>query len=65
MLENPDILRNMIRNTGAASTDMEAPESVEQLCSRCDHYAEHWKATADELWENCQKKREHKAQKQV
>ncbi len=54
MLENPNTLRNMIQQTGAKSTDMEAPENVEQLCGRCDDYAAHWKPTADKLWKDRQ-----------
>lgn len=54
MLENPDILRDMIRKTGAASTDMQAPEDVDQLCRRCDAYAGNWKETAETLWEERQ-----------
>lgn len=42
MLENPDKLREMIVRTGAHQTNEEAPEEVEQLCGKCDHYAEVW-----------------------
>ncbi len=55
MLENPEILRGIIRKTGAASTDLEAPEDAEQLCSRCDRYAEEWEKTADTLWKESQR----------
>lgn len=55
MLENPEILRGIIRKTGAASTDLEAPEDEEQLCSRCDRYAEEWEKTADTLWKESQR----------
>lgn len=50
MLENPQCLRAMIKKTGAASTDLLAPESVETLCSRCDKFASDWAPVADELW---------------
>lgn len=50
MLENPDILKEMVNNTDAKSTDMQSPESVEHLCGKCEHYAEHWQGTADKLW---------------
>ena len=50
MLENPQCLRAMIKKTGAASTDLLAPESVETLCSRCDKFANAWAPVADELW---------------
>jgi MoaA/NifB/PqqE/SkfB family radical SAM enzyme len=52
MLENPACLREIAAQTGAASTDLTAPESAEALCSRCDLYAAGWQETADELWEN-------------
>jgi len=55
MLENPEILRGIIRKTGAASTDLEAPEDAEQLCGRCDRYAEEWEKTADTLWKESQR----------
>lgn len=51
MLENPEVLRKMVKETGAKSTDLIASEDVEELCSKCDYYAEHWKQTADELWD--------------
>ena len=51
MLENPQILREMVKRTGAKSTDLQSPEDVEHLCSKCELYAEHWKPVADALWE--------------
>lgn len=50
MLENPEKLREMIAKTGAHSTDLQSPESVEHLCSKCDQYAAHWSAAANRLW---------------
>ena len=50
MLENPEKLREMIAKTGAHSTDLQSPESVEHLCSKCDQYAAHWSAAASRLW---------------
>ena len=51
MLENPEKLRGMVKETGAQSTDYEAPEDVDTLCGRTEPYAEKWKDTADRLWE--------------
>ncbi|MDO5303531.1 MAG: radical SAM protein [Clostridia bacterium] len=51
MLENPEKLRKMVAESGAHSTDLQSPETAEHLCSKCDHYAEHWKPSADKLWE--------------
>ncbi|OUN05727.1 radical SAM protein [Flavonifractor sp. An92] len=50
MLENPEKLRAMVKETGAKSTDYESPEDVDTLCDRTTPYAEHWKPTADALW---------------
>ncbi|SHH67736.1 Radical SAM superfamily enzyme, MoaA/NifB/PqqE/SkfB family [Clostridium collagenovorans DSM 3089] len=51
MLENPEILERMVKETGAKSTDLQSPESVENLCSKCKAYSCKWKVKADELWE--------------
>ena len=50
MLENPQALRDMVNKTQSASTDMESPETVEELCSKCDAYAENWRPTSEKLW---------------
>lgn len=51
MLENPQLLREMVKRTGAKSTDLQSPESVDHLCEKCEVYAKHWKPMADELWD--------------
>ena len=51
MLENPEKLRELVKETGAVNTDYQDPESVDDLCDRCKPYAEQWKPTADKLWE--------------
>jgi len=50
MLENPKFLREMVDKTGAKSTNLESPETAEELCSKCDEYSEEWKDVADEIW---------------
>ena len=50
MLENPECLRAMVRQTGAKSTDYESPEDVDTLCDRTTPYARNWQPAADELW---------------
>ena len=42
MLENPELLREMVHKTGAKSTDLQSPESVDHLCDKCKNYAENW-----------------------
>ena len=56
MLENPEKLRAMVKETGAVSTDVEAPEDVDTLCDRTEAYAAAWTPKADQLW--CQRCRE-------
>ena len=50
MLENPEILQRLVKETGAKSTDLQSPESAEHLCSKCKEYAQAWKPYADKLW---------------
>ena len=50
MLENPDRLREIIKKTGATSSDMLLQEEVDTLCAKCDAFACAWQPVADELW---------------
>lgn len=50
MLENPELLPQMVAESGAHSTDLEVPESAEHLCEKCKAYADCWKPEADKLW---------------
>ena len=50
MLENPDKLRAMVRETGAKSTNLIMAEDVDTLCGRCDEFALEWAGVADEIW---------------
>ena len=54
MLENPEFLRKMVKETKAVSTDYQSPESADSLCDKTTPYAENWKATADRLWYGCE-----------
>ena len=60
MLENPEKLRAMVKSSGAHSTDLQSPETVDHLCAKCDRYAAEWKPTADKLW--AENRAEHDAQ---
>ena len=61
MLENPEKLREIVHKSGAHPSDVTAVEEVDDLCAKCDSYAENWQPTADRLWEcshgcaSCQK----------
>ena len=61
MLENPEILQKMVKETGAKSTDLQSPETAEHLCSKCTHYAQEWAPVADKLWEESKKAKAEKA----
>ncbi|MDE6891178.1 MAG: radical SAM protein, partial [Lachnospiraceae bacterium] len=50
MLENPEILQRIVKESGAKSTDLQSPESVEHLCGKCREYAGSWADTADAIW---------------
>lgn len=50
MLENPEYLRQMVKETGAQSSDLIVKESADELCDKCVEYAAAWKPVADELW---------------
>ena len=52
MLENPERLRELVKRSGAKSTDPQSPESVDHLCDKCTAYAENWKPAAEALWAN-------------
>lgn len=52
MLENPEILQELVHRTGAVSTDLESPESVEHLCGKCIDYAKDWSVEAEQIWEH-------------
>jgi hypothetical protein len=50
LLDNPDALVGMVERSGAHSTDLQDPESADELASKCRFAAERWGETADELW---------------
>lgn len=49
LLDNPERLVEMVKESGAKSTDMEAPEDVEELCAKTRAAACHWAPMADHL----------------
>ena len=54
MLENPERLRKMVKESGAHSTDPQSPETAEHLCGKCDSYAKCWAPEAERLWKERQ-----------
>ncbi|MFR5782046.1 MAG: radical SAM protein, partial [Oscillospiraceae bacterium] len=52
MLENPEKLASMVKQSSAHSTDMQSPEDAEALKRKCTPYAEAWAPEADKLWKD-------------
>ena len=50
MLDNPEMLREMVKDSGAHSTDFLAPESAEELTAKTEAAAQAWAEKARELW---------------
>ncbi|MGI5936152.1 MAG: radical SAM protein [Oscillospiraceae bacterium] len=50
LLDNPEKLAGMVKESGAKSTDMLAPEDVDVLCAKTAPAAEAWSDVADRLW---------------
>lgn len=51
MLENPEILPKLVKESGAKSTDLQSPETPEHLCAKTKPYAENWKPYAEEFFD--------------
>jgi len=51
LLDNPEKLEAMVDKSKAKSTDMQNPEDVHELCSKCENAAKNWAKVADELWQ--------------
>jgi len=57
LLDNPEKLAAMVKESGAKSTDMLAPEDVDELCAKTENAARAWAEVADKLWEENPKSR--------
>lgn len=51
LLDNPGRLTDMVEKSGAKSTDMQNPEDVHELSSKCENAAKNWAPVADKLWQ--------------
>lgn len=51
LLDNPGRLTEMVEKASAKSTDMQSPENVRELSSKCFNAAMNWTPVADKLWE--------------
>lgn len=50
LLDNPEKLPEMVKNSGTHSTDLEQPEDVDMLSEKCVERAKCWAKTAGEIW---------------
>lgn len=50
MFDNPEVLRKMVNESGAHSTQLEDSETVEELTEKTGPAAERWAPVADQLW---------------
>lgn len=53
LLDNPERLSEMVKRSGAHSTDIACPEDVDVLTAKCKHSADQWEETAEQLWNHC------------
>jgi MoaA/NifB/PqqE/SkfB family radical SAM enzyme len=57
LLDNPDALAQMVGHSGAASTDLQSPEDVNDFTCKCRPAAKQWAAVADGIWESAAMKK--------
>lgn len=50
LLDNPQCLNGMVKESGAHSTDLSAPENIDDLCAKCKGASEKWAPVAERLW---------------
>ena len=58
MLENPEMIRKIVNETGAHSTDLQSPETVEHLTAKTEPYAAKWTPKAEKMWAERLKEKE-------
>jgi len=52
LLDNQGKLAEMVKASGAHSTDLACPEDVDELTSKCKDVADKWAVKSQEIWEN-------------
>ena len=50
LLDNDGRLAELVRSSGAHSTDLCSPEKADDLCAKCSKACKEWAVTADKLW---------------
>lgn len=59
MLENPERLRQMVKESGAKSSDLIHPETADELCERCVDFAQAWAPEAERIWNSTKHRDTH------
>lgn len=54
LLDNPEKLRDMVKKSGAYSTQPIDREDVEDLTAKTEDISKEWAKTADKLWKESQ-----------
>lgn len=65
MLENPNLLRDMVKKSQAHSTDYMDRESADELCDKCESYADEWTPVSEEVWKNSARGKKAEAEKKA
>ena len=67
LLDNPGRLTQLVKKSGAKSTDLTHPEDVEELSAKCVSAAKAWAAVSKEIWDNSEgrERSEEKLQKEL
>lgn len=56
LLDNPGRLSQIVKKSGAASTDLVHPENVDHLSEKCVEAAKSWAPVAKEIWDSSEGK---------
>lgn len=59
MLENPEYLKKMVKESGAHSSDLVHEESVDELCQKCMKFSKEWAPEAERIWNSMPHKDTH------
>ena len=67
LFDNPGRLAQMVKNSGAVSTDLAHPEDVDSLTQKCVEPAKNWAKVSQEIWEKSEgrERAEWKAKKEA
>ena len=59
LLENPELLRKIVKESGAHSSDLLNKEDVDELCDKCVDFANEWAPRAEKLWNSTKHRDTH------